>query len=145
ARPTEAGVVHLPCIAAARAMRQASRRFRFPGPPVPRPLRLLPLPLWIACALAVHHPAAEAADIEPDWGLCPAEDSVPGFPDAQPAVGSPAERESLPTDIAGDSVDGVDGENLEFSGNVTLRRGDQFLGADNIEFRSEDSTYVATG
>ncbi len=109
-------------------------------------LRLLPLPLCIACALAAHHPAATAADdIEPDWGLCPLEEAVPAFPDAQPATGDPADRESLPTDIAGDNLDGVDGENVAYSGNVTLRRGDQFLGADNLEYRSEDSTYVATG
>jgi LPS-assembly protein len=108
--------------------------------------RLLPLPLYIACALAAHHPSAMAADeIEPDWGLCPLVESVPEFPDAQPATGNPADRSALPTDIAGDSMAGVDGESVEYSGNVTLRRGDQFLGADNLEYRSDSSTYVATG
>lgn len=108
--------------------------------------RLLPLPLCVACALAAHHPVAVADDdIEPDWSLCPLVESVPAFPDAQPATGDPADRASLPTDIAGDNLAGTDGENLEYSGNVTLRRGDQFLGADNIEYRSESSTYVATG
>ncbi len=112
---------------------------------MPPALRLLPLPLCIACALAAHHPAAAADDIEPDWGLCPIEEAVPAFPDAQPATADPAARESLPTDIAGDNLEGVDGENVAYSGNVTLRRGDQFLGADNLEYRSGDSTYVATG
>ncbi|GGK00295.1 LPS-assembly protein LptD [Luteimonas terricola] len=108
--------------------------------------RLLPLPLCIVCALAAHHPVAMADDdIEPDWSLCPIVESVPDFPDAQPASGDPADRASLPTDIAGDSLTGVDGENLEYSGNVTLRRGDQFLGADNIEYHNQSATYIATG
>ena len=108
--------------------------------------RLLPLPLCIASVLAVHHPGAMARDdIEPDWSLCPLVESVPAFPDAQPATGSPGDRASLPTDIAGDNLAGVDGESVEYSGNVTLRRGDQFLGADNLEYRAEDSTYVARG
>ena len=108
--------------------------------------RLLPLSLCIAFALAAPHPAAMADDdIEPDWSLCPIVSSVPEFPDAQPAAGGPGDRASQPTDIAGDNLAGIDGENLEYSGNVTLRRGDQFLGADNIEYRSESSTYVATG
>ena len=107
---------------------------------------LLPLPLCIALALAAQHPAAMADDeIEPDWSLCPIVESVPGFPDAQPATGDPADRASLPTDIAADSLYGVDGENVEYTDNVTLRRGDQFLGADRLEFRSQDSTYVASG
>ncbi|MEN1972725.1 LPS-assembly protein LptD [Luteimonas sp. MJ204] len=108
--------------------------------------RLLPLSLCIAFALAAPHPAAMADDdIEPDWSLCPIVSSVPEFPDAQPAAGGPGDRASQPTDIAGDNLAGIDGENLEYSGNVTLRRGDQFLGADNIEYRTESSTYVATG
>ena len=127
-------------------MRQASRRFSAPESCVRQAFRLLPLPLCIASVLAVHHPGAMAHDdIEPDWSLCPLIESVPAFPDAQPATGSPGDRASLPTDIAGDNLAGVDGENVEYSGNVTLRRGDQFLGADNLEYRAEDSTYVATG
>jgi len=109
-------------------------------------LSLLPLPICIALALAAHHPSAQADDdIEPDWSLCPIMESVPEFPDAQPATGSAADRASLPTDIAGDNLSGTDGESLEYSGNVTLRRGDQFLGADNLEYLSESSTYVASG
>ncbi|MBB1473874.1 MULTISPECIES: LPS assembly protein LptD [unclassified Luteimonas] len=111
-----------------------------------KPLRLLPLSLCIACALATHIPDARAADEpEPDWGLCPVDDSVPAFADAQPAVGSIEERASQPTDIACDDMSGVDGENVACKGNVTLRRGDQFLGADGLEFENETSTYVATG
>lgn len=110
-----------------------------------RSLRLLPLPLCIACSLATWATAADAQDREPDWGLCPIEDSVPAFEDAQAPVGSPEARASQPTDISGDSLAGVDGENVEYSGNVTLRRGDQFLGADNLAYQNETATYVASG
>jgi LPS-assembly protein len=108
--------------------------------------RLLPLPVYVACALMAAVPAAHADDErEPDWGLCPLDQSVAPFPDAQPATGDIADRANQPTDIAGDALAGVDGGPVEYSGNVTLRRGDQFLGADNLEFDSETGTYVATG
>jgi LPS-assembly protein len=107
--------------------------------------RLLPLPFCIACALAAHSTAAQAQDREPDWGLCPVEDSVPAFPDAQAPVGSPEAREQQPTDISGDSLAGVDGENVQYSGNVTLRRGDQFLGAEKLTYDNQTSTYTAEG
>src|SRR5690606_27801346 len=126
-------------------MRQASRRSPPPDSRVPPALRLLPLPLCIAIALAASPPAMADDDIEPDWGLCPPEEAGPAFPDAHPATGDPAARESLPTDIAADSLEVVAGENVAYSGNVTLRRGDQCLGADNLEYRSGDSTHVATG
>lgn len=97
-------------------------------------------------ALALHAiPAAAADDPEPDWGLCPIEDAVPVFDDAQAPVGSPEARAEQPTDIDGDTLAGVDGENLQYSGNVTLRRGDQFLGTDSLEYDNATSTYVASG
>ena len=127
-------------------MRQASRRPPPPGSCVLQPIRLLPLPLCIALALAAQPRVAMADDeIEPDWGLCPVVSSVPEFPDAQPAVGNAADRASQPTDIAADSFSGVDGESVQYSDNVTLRRGDQFLGADNLEYRGDSATYVASG
>lgn len=106
--------------------------------------RLLPLPFCIACAL-VAHSTAQAQDREPDWGLCPVEDAVPAFPDAQAPVGSPEAREDQPTDITGDALAGVDGENVQYSGNVTLRRGDQFLGAEKLTYDNQTSTYTAEG
>ena len=76
-------------------MRQASRRFFPPESCVRQAFRLLPLPLCIASALALHHPGAMARDdIEPDWSLCSLVESVPAFPDAQPATGSPGDRAS---------------------------------------------------
>jgi len=104
-------------------------------------LRLLPLPLCIALSLAAH----ADDDIPVDWSLCPVEDAVPLFPDAQPPKGDPASRESLPTDIQGDQTVGIDGGLYNVTGNVTLRRGDQFLGTDDIEYSPETGTYTATG
>ncbi|CAN5643939.1 LPS-assembly protein LptD [soil metagenome] len=108
-------------------------------------LHLLPLPLCIACALAAPPLAAQSGDKPPNYALCPVEDAVPAFPDAPVPSGAAADREDQPTDIAGDIFDGVDGETLNYSGNVTLRRADQFLAADNLSYDSETNTYVATG
>src|SRR5690606_23209628 len=58
-------------------------------------------------------------------------------------VGSVADREGLPTDIEGDVVSGTEAE-TNVSGAVTLRRGDQFLGADDLQWRAESGTYTAT-
>jgi len=77
--------------------------------------------------------------------MCPVEDAVPAFADAPPATGSANERDSLPTDIDGDSVEGIDGAEVNISGNVTLRRGDQFLGTDDLQYSQETNTYVAVG
>ncbi|TWT21258.1 LPS-assembly protein LptD [Luteimonas marina] len=104
-------------------------------------LRLLPLPLCIALSLAAH----ADDDIPVDWSLCPVEDAVPLFPDAQPPKGDAASRDSLPTDIQGDQTVGIDGGLYNVTGNVTLRRGDQFLGTDDIEYSPEAGTYTATG
>ncbi|WP_243412284.1 LPS assembly protein LptD [Cognatiluteimonas telluris] len=54
------------------------------------------------------------------------------------------QRIEQPTDIAGDELTGTY-ENPEYHGNVVLRRADQFLGADNLDFHSETGKYVAQG
>ena len=103
--------------------------------------RLLPLPLCIAISLSAY-----AADDRPlDWSLCPVVDAVPVFADAPPPTGTPEDRESQATDVAGDSVEGVSGETINFQGNVTLRRGDQFLHADNLRFDQQTNQYAAEG
>lgn len=104
--------------------------------------RLLPLPLCIAFSLT-----AQAADDDHplNWSLCPVDDAVPVFPGAQPPVGSPEDRETQATDVAGDSTEGVIGETVNFKGNVTLTRGDQFLHADNLSFDQQTEQYVAEG
>jgi len=103
--------------------------------------RLLPLPLCIALSLAAH----AADDIPVDWSMCPVEDAVPLFPDAQPPVGRAEDRESLPTDITGAEVTGISGGMQTITGGATLRRGDQFLGTDDLQFSQETGTYTATG
>lgn len=103
-------------------------------------LRLLPLPLCIALSLTAH--AEDRAD---DWQLCPVGDAVPAFDDAQAATGTAAARAQQPTDIEGDALTGSEGATSNFSGNVALTRGDQFLGTDNLTYNSETGKYVAEG
>nr|WP_257644168.1 LPS-assembly protein LptD [Luteimonas salinisoli] len=100
----------------------------------------MPLPLCIALSLN-----ALAEERPEDWRLCPLEDAVPEFPDAPPPVGSAGDRQDQPTDIDGDQLAGVYDQVTNFEGNVTLRRGDQFLATDNLTYDAETSTYVADG
>lgn len=105
--------------------------------------RLLPLTACIALALAA--PAVHAADERPEtWKLCPIEDAIPVFDDAQQPVAPAGARTEQPTDIEGDSLSGTE-ENRQFEGNVALRRGDQFLGTDRLTYDSETGHYVAQG
>ncbi len=112
------------------------------GPVRPR-LRLLPLPFAIAFALPA---AAQDTDIPPDYGLCPIRDAVPAFDNvAVPSRDRTGPRPStLPTDVEGDEAGGTT-EIPVLTGNVELRRGDQFLGADNVRFDTNTDTYVAEG
>jgi LPS-assembly protein len=109
---------------------------------VRRTLRLLPLPLCIGLSLA-----AQGAETRPDeWRLCPIQDAVPAFSDAQqPAAGAatPANTEQ-PTDIEGDQLGGTEAM-PQFQGNVALRRGDQFLGTKKLTYDSSTGKYVAEG
>lgn len=104
-------------------------------------LRLLPLPFCIALSLSAH---AGDDDMPINWSLCPVGDAVPAFADA-PAVPATGDRASQPTDIEGDQAEGVDGEVLNVEGNVALKRGDQFLGADKLRYDSQNERYVAEG
>jgi len=102
---------------------------------------LLPLSFLISTTLA----AQTRPRMMPDWSQCPVIDAVPAFADAPPANGSAAERDGMPTDVDGDAVVGVDGQEVNVTGNVVLRRGDQFLGTDQLEYSQETNTYVAIG
>ncbi|WP_101925190.1 MULTISPECIES: LPS-assembly protein LptD [Luteimonas] len=116
--------------------------FPLNGLPVRTALRLLPLPFCIAASLAAH----ADDELRPNyWALCPIEDSVPMFADAQAPVGSVEDRENQPTDIDGDELSGISGQNANVTGDVTLRRGDQFLGTDNLDYSQEEGTFVASG
>ncbi len=91
-----------------------------------------------------------ANDKPQSWSLCPVGDSIPAFDGVDDSNGTAnaaqvrADRTEQPTEIRGDAQSGTD-ENLEFQGNVELRRGDQFLNADNLAYDQEDDTYVAEG
>ncbi|WP_088062614.1 LPS-assembly protein LptD [Xanthomonas fragariae] len=105
-----------------------------------RALRLFPLPLSIAICLP-----AMAADKPLNWGLCPAVDPLPGFDGAPDADAKAAEiRQQLPTDIEGDQLSGTN-TTPQYQGNVALKRGDQFLGADNLRMDTETGNYIAEG
>lgn len=127
-------------IAPMQGIRQASDRFRLNPIRVRRVLRLLPLPLSIAVCLP-----ALADDKPINWGLCPATDTLPAFdeaPKADPAAA--ATREQQPTDIEGDELSGTSTA-PQYQGNVALKRGDQFLGTDNLRFDTETGNYIAEG
>ncbi|MBN6149927.1 LPS-assembly protein LptD [Xanthomonas sp. AmX2] len=105
-----------------------------------RALRLLPLPFSIALCLP-----AMAAEKPPNWGLCPATDVLPKFDDApkvDPKIA--AIRDQQPTDIEGDQLSGTT-TTPNYQGNVALKRGDQFLGTDNLRFDTETGNYIAEG
>jgi LPS-assembly protein len=111
------------------------------GSPVRPALRLLPLPLFIAFSLQAH----AADDAPPNWGLCPVQDVVKPFAEAQSAPeGLNIDNTGQATDIEGDDLSGTDA-NPVFNGNVTLRRGDQFMGADQLTYDKEQERYAAEG
>lgn len=114
---------------------------------VRKTLRLLPLPFCIALSLSAH-----AADDRPeDWALCPIEDAVPIFAEELPAQDgatvTPAgvDPTTQATDIDGDSLDGTEGQVMNLSGNVLLRRGDQVLATDRLSYDQDNETYTAEG
>ncbi|KRG41088.1 organic solvent tolerance protein [Stenotrophomonas pictorum JCM 9942] len=105
-----------------------------------RALRLLPLPLSIAICLP-----AMADDKPVNWGLCPATEVLPAFNEAPQAdKAAAAAREQLPTDIEGNELTGTSTV-PQYQGNVILKRGDQFMGTDNLRLDTETGNYIAEG
>ncbi|KAF1711511.1 LPS-assembly protein LptD [Pseudoxanthomonas kalamensis DSM 18571] len=89
----------------------------------------------------------------PNWGLCTVQDAIPSFdlrtdPQSNGIELSPAEsreqRAELPTEITGDSQTGTE-TNMAYQGDVELRRGDQYLRADNLIVDQETGKYQAAG
>lgn len=104
-------------------------------------LRLTPLALCIGLSLSAQ---AWAQDLPDDFSLCPITDAIAPFDDA-PATGIQlGPRNAQPTDIEGDTLTGTDVA-PQFEGNVALRRGDQFLGADRLTYDADTQTYEAEG
>jgi LPS-assembly protein len=83
--------------------------------------------------------SADESSAQPQVSLEPTPETA-----APPRVPTPEARAQQPTDIAGDQLGGTD-ENPQFHGNVVLRRADQFLGADNLDYKSDTGRYVAEG
>jgi len=80
-----------------------------------------------------------------NWGLCPVTDVLPVFDDAPKAdKAAAATRDQQPTDIEGDQLTGTSVV-PNYQGNVALKRGDQFLGTDNLSFDTETGNYIAEG
>ena len=106
-------------------------------------LRLLPLSLCITLSLQAH--AADGKST-PSYKLCPVVDAVPAFEDAQKAPEglNLLDNNHRPTDIEGDLLSGTEA-NPMFNGNVTMRRGDQFMGADQLTFDKAQNRYNAEG
>jgi len=83
---------------------------------VRKSLRLLPLPACIALSMAAQ--IAHAADDRPqDWKLCPVQDAVPAFADAQQSSAIAGARVDQPTDIEGDQLSGTEASR-QFLANV---------------------------
>jgi LPS-assembly protein len=104
-------------------------------PRVPRPLLL---PLGLAVTLAFGQ--AEAAD---PWRLCPSPDILPPFRSGD--LPAPAARDRLPTEVEADRFDLSQTGRSILDGDVLLKRGDQWLGAERLEFEHETQRYVASG
>lgn len=104
-------------------------------------LRLLPLSLCIAVSLN----ARAGDDMPQNWSLCPVQHVVKPFAEAQAAPeGIGIDNTEQATDIEGDALTGTE-ENPVFNGNVTLRRGDQFMGADQLTYDKGQEHYTAEG
>ena len=103
--------------------------------------RLLALPLLIAFALPAH----AGDDYPQNWALCPIGDAVAPFSGVeQMPEGVSINGKDQPTDIESDDLTGTD-VNPIFRGNVTMRNGSQFMGADEITFDQEKGRYTADG
>jgi len=111
-------------------------------------LRLTPLALCIGLSLGAQAWAQDMPqqeDMADDFSLCPIVDAVPVFENVPEKSGIfMGDRSAAPTDIEGDSLAGTDVA-PEFEGNVALRRGDQYLGADKLTYDSTVQRYVAEG
>lgn len=107
----------------------------------PRVSKTLPLlPLCFAMSLAFGQ--AQAADADP-WRLCPTPDILPPFRTG--ILPAPADRARQPTEVEADRFDLSQAGRSIIHGQVLLKRGDQWLGADRIEYEHETQRYVASG
>jgi LPS-assembly protein len=101
-------------------------------------LRLLPFCLAIACTAR----AQELADA--NWDLCPAPEGLPLF-QPLPEGDKPGKGTPQPTDIDAEKLDVSEKNVTVLTGDVELRRGEQWLGTDKLTYRHESETFVTEG
>jgi LPS-assembly protein len=103
-------------------------------------LRLLPVCLAMACAARAQEPAAAT------WELCPLPDTLPLFqplPAAKARTGQA--RADAPTDISAENLDVSKEKVTVLTGKVELKRGDQWLGTEQLTYQHEAETFVTEG
>lgn len=99
--------------------------------------RLLP----VALAAALLGPAAAVAQT-PDYSLCRAPDAIPPF---RPQPDAPTPREGAPVEIDADELDVSEQQRTLLSGGVELRRADQWLATDALEWLHDTGRYRTFG
>ena len=102
-------------------------------------LRLLPLCLAIACSARAQDSLSDAT-----WDLCPAPEGLPLF-QPLPEGDKPAKGTPQPTDIDAEHLDVSEKNVTVLTGDVELRRGEQWLGTDKLTYRHETETFVTEG
>jgi LPS-assembly protein len=107
-------------------------------------LRPSTLALCIGLSLTAQARAQSMEDMPLDFSLCPVRDAIAPFDDV-PATGiNIGTRATAPTQVEGDTLSGTT-VTPQFEGNVALRRGDQFLGADRLQYDTDTERYIAEG
>lgn len=80
----------------------------------------------------------------PTWELCPVTDALPMF-QPPPEAAAKAARENLPTDVSAEHLDVSKEKVTVLTGKVELKRGDQWLGTDQLTYEHEAQTFVTQG
>lgn len=88
---------------------------------------------------------ARAQETEaPTWELCPVTDALPLY-QPLPKPGAQPSRENQPTDVSAEHLDVSKEKVTVLTGKVELRRGDQWLGTDQLTYQHEAETFVTEG
>src|SRR5688572_8172760 len=84
----------------------------------------------------------ELSDIT--WDLCPAPEGLPLF-QPLPEGEKPGKDKPQPTDIDAENLDVSEKNVTVLTGDVELRRGEQWLGTDKLTYRHESETFFTDG
>lgn len=101
-------------------------------------LRLLPLCLAMACAAR----AQEAAPAVTGWERCPTAGTLPLHHPVDP---NPPAREGAATDVSAENLDVSESEVTVLTGDVQLRRADQWLGTDQLTWDHAQGRFRTQG